>query len=193
MSISPPADPSGGAGDRLLLERLRAGDRAALDEIVNANWFPLVTYIQSFLDAPDPAEDVAQETFLRLWRGRRRWDPAGTVNGLLYRIARNLAIDALRRRKVRHLWLSKHGGIHDSAPPTSPESDVEEMEISAAVIRAVERLPPRRREVFKLVRFSNLSYHNVAAALGVSEQTVANHMSAALADLRRDLRDFLPD
>lgn len=178
--------------DRVLLQRLRSGDRAALDEIVGAYWSPLVGYVQAFVNAVDPAEDVAQETFLRLWQGRRRWDGGGAVKALIYRIARNLAIDYQRRTRVRRAWRTT--GVQSQARHSpGPDEDVEEAELRKAVERAIDGLPARRREVFKLVRFHDFSYREVAELLELSEQTVANHMSSALADLRRALRPFLPD
>ena len=61
-----------------------------------------------------------------------------------------------------------------------------------AVAKAVSDLPPRRREIFKLVRESGFSYAEIAEIMKISRQTVANHMSLALSDLRVMLRPFLP-
>jgi RNA polymerase sigma-70 factor (ECF subfamily) len=65
-------------------------------------------------------------------------------------------------------------------------------ELKRLAAAAVAGLPPKRREVFRLVREEGLSYKEVAEALGLSPQTVANHMSLALADLRATLRPYLP-
>lgn len=188
-----PGPPDRASADGSLLRRLRSDDEAALDEIVRAYWTPLVRYARGLLDAADAAEDVAQETFVRLWHGRERWDPHGGLNALVYRIARNLAIDEQRRRKVRLDWRS----ARQEAPArqeVDPGELAEAAELRDAVHRAIHALPERRGEVFMLARFHGMSYREIADLLGLAEQTVANHMSAALADIRRALGPYLtPD
>lgn len=187
--------PSPGPADRAsvdgsLLRRLRSDDEAALDEIVQAYWTPLVRYARSFLDAADAAEDVAQETFVRLWHGRDQWESSGGLNALVYRIARNLAIDEQRRRKVRLDWRS----ARQESPPrheVDPGELAEAGELRDAVNRAIRALPERRGEVFVLARFHGMSYREIAQVLGLAEQTVANHMSTALSDIRQALAPYL--
>jgi RNA polymerase sigma-70 factor (ECF subfamily) len=69
----------------------------------------------------------------------------------------------------------------------SPDDDLENIELRALIVEAVDSLPSRRRQVFILVRHSGLSYREAAAVLDLSTQTVANHLSLALADLRESL------
>ena len=75
--------------------------------------------------------------------------------------------------------------------PESPVAALEASEFKAAAAAAVEALPPRRREVYRLVREHGLSHERIADITGLSKQTVANHMSLALSDLRTMLRPFL--
>lgn len=178
------------SGDAVM-QRLRSGDETALDEVVRAYWAPLVRYVRSFLQATDEAEDVAQETLVRLWEGRKSLSPdRGTLNGILYKIARNLAIDEQRHRRVRVDWRASR-----TAPQPSLGQRADALaiagELQDAVDRAVKDLPARRREVFFLARFHDFTYREIAEVLGLAEQTVANHMSAALADLRQALAPFL--
>ena len=79
------------------------------------------------------------------------------------------------------------------ASEATPDRDVELSELDQAVASAIRKLPPRRREIFKLVRKSGFSYAEIAGIMGISRQTVANHMSLALSDLRVLLRPFLPE
>jgi RNA polymerase sigma-70 factor (ECF subfamily) len=86
--------------------------------------------------------------------------------------------------------------LHREDPDTlasvdTPDRDVELSELNQAVAKAVRELPPRCREVFKLARESGFSYAEIAEIMGLSRQTVANHLSLALSDLRVMLRPFL--
>lgn len=175
--------------DDALVRGLRAGDEACLQGLLDAHWAGVVRYAASILADPADAQDAAQEAFVRLWERRESWSIEGSVRGLLYTIARNAALDELRRRD-RHA-----AAAGESAPPTAPtpvqEAEGEELRRTAA--EAVSRLPAQRREVFRLVREHGLTHREVSEVLGLSPQTVANHMSLALADLRRALRPYLAD
>ena len=172
--------------DLSLMRRLRAGDEQALATLLSAHWTPVVSYAFGLLGRWDKAEDVAQDAFVRLWARRKKWS-SGSVGALVHRIARNAALDVLK--SPRHA-----AGREDPdmlASDDSPDRDVELSELNQAVSTAVGNLPPRRREIFKLVRESGFSYAEIAEIMEISKQTVANHMSLALTDLRVVLRPFL--
>src|SRR5688500_9093413 len=78
--------------DTSLLARLAADDASALDALLVRHWSPLTTFLARLTGSVDAAEDAAQETFCRLWERRRSWRPAGSVVGLLYRLARHIEI-----------------------------------------------------------------------------------------------------
>jgi RNA polymerase sigma factor (sigma-70 family) len=173
--------------DRDLLERSLDGDAEALDELIGRHWSSMVDYTASLLNADnDDAQDIVQEVFLRLWEKRVKWQPVGTVRGFLFGVARNLA-------RNRRRWLSVRGNAASSLRaflqpvhrPSSPLELLEDAEQRALLEAMVARLPKRRKEVFLLVRLHGFSYGEVAEALDLSPQTVANHVSAALSDLRK--------
>jgi RNA polymerase sigma-70 factor (ECF subfamily) len=174
--------------DLALLSRIRRADTGALGILLERHWAPVVRYVLGLLDSRDAAEDIAQETFVRLWERREAWKLEGSVRALLFRVARNLSLDELRRR-------SAHERIARSAPrkplQLAPDEELENLELRAVLARAVDSLPQRRREVFILVHHHGLSYRETAAVLDLSPQTVANHLTLALADLRTLLRPHL--
>ena len=155
--------------------------------LVERHWAPLVRYARSVLRSTDATEDVVQEAFVRLWSLRTPL-PQDHAVGYLYRSVRNLALNERRAQRVRALWLAREA----RAVRVAAEPDDEEI-ADARVRQAVAALPRRRREVFELARFHDLSYQQIAQALGLSPQTVANHMSAAMRDLRHALRDLLDE
>jgi RNA polymerase sigma-70 factor (ECF subfamily) len=176
--------------DLSLLSRIRQGDSDALGIVLERHWPAVVRYASDILDSRDAAEDVAQETFVRLWERREAWRLEGSVRALLLRVTRNLSLDELRRRSARHKTARSA-----PQPPLRllPDEELEHRELRSILTRAVDSLPERRREVFVLVRHYGLSYRETAAVLDLAPQTVANHLTLAVADLRRLLRPYLYD
>jgi len=172
------------ADERYLVSRLKAGEAAALEELVARYHRPLVLHASRLLDDLDVAQDIAQEVFIRLWQGRRGLRPE-TVRAYVYRLAHNLAVDELRKRSVRARPLPIHR--ETPAPPATPADVVAEKDLDEVVTRAIARLPPRRREVFVLSYFHQLSYQEIGSVMRISPETVKIHMAHALADLRASL------
>lgn len=143
----------------------------------------------SFLGSTDDAKDVAQEAFIRLWEQHSRLRPSGSVRAYLYQIARNLAINERKRRAL-------HGTLAAEVEPPSvptPATDLEAADLHAIVDHAIASLPDRRREAFVLAHLQSLPHREIAETMGISPQTVANQISAALADLRRMLAPLLKE
>ena len=168
---------------------MAAGDAAALALLMRAYWPLLVVYADRVLNQRDAAEDIAQESFVRLWQGRVSWRSEGSVRAFLYRVARNLALNERRRAQVR---VNAAPLLSESQrDPVHLADALEEDDLSAAVERAIARLPERRRQIFCLARFHGMSYAEIAVVMQLSPQTVANQMSAAMADLRDLLSPLL--
>lgn len=178
--------------DRALTEGLCGGDPEAFDAAVREYWPRLIAYATRLLDhTRGQADDVVQEALVRLWEHRRELRPSTGSLPYLYRLVRNLALDECRQHTTRRRWLES-----DSAQPRHPATPLEVVEVEElrmATARAIDRLPPRRREVFVLAHLHDLSYREIADIMGISSQTVANQLSAALADLRASLGAFLTE
>jgi RNA polymerase sigma-70 factor (ECF subfamily) len=167
-----------------LLARIRKGDARALGVILERYWIHVVRHAAAILGSVGAAEDVAQETFVRIWERRDSWELRGSVRGLLFMISRNLSLDEKRRQRIHDRAITSVSGV--SRLPT-PEEHCARAELDRAYGRAIANLPERRREVYLLVRHHGLSHQEVAQALELSKQTVANHMRLALIDLRQSL------
>jgi RNA polymerase sigma-70 factor (ECF subfamily) len=137
----------------------------------------------------DP-QDVVQDAFVRLWARRESLREDGSLKALLYTSVRNACLDRLRADRRQKDF--RRVGPPPPSPPT-PYENVQGAELHRMAARAVSSLPQKRQEVFRLIREEGLSYREVAMILEISEQTVANHMSLALADLRTALRPFLAE
>ncbi len=175
--------------DGVLMERIRSGDGEALGIIVKRHWSPLVAYSARMVGSVDVAEEVAQETFVRLWEGRGRWNPGGSVQGFLFRTARNLALAVVRHLEVRRRTEPAIRHALEGHTP-SPLQHVVDRELQDAVRVALSRLPPKRQQAIELVRLRGMSLDEAAEVMGLSRQTVANYISLGLSDLAAVLKDF---
>jgi RNA polymerase sigma-70 factor, ECF subfamily len=191
-TASPPALVAGSndaVSDRDLLDRIARGEVAALDVALARYWPLMVSYLAGLLGARDAAEDVAQETFYRLWERRDRLRADGSLRGFLYQVAHNLAITEQRRIRARTRSLE---AVSAEAPRFTPPAETADDVLAASLEHAIGALPARRREILILRSVHELSYKEIAHALGIAPQTVGNQFSAALATLRRTLGHLLP-
>ena len=176
--------------DNELLGRLRVGDPTALREVLKRSLPALRLYAERILGGSGDPEEAVQEAFIRLWTHRERWRGEASIRSLLYSITRNAALDEIRRRK-REVPFSEEPLLSPRCECPSPLVRLEEEELRRAAEEAISRLPPRRQEIFRLVREGGLTYREVAEVLDLSPQTVANLMSLALKDLRASLGPIL--
>jgi RNA polymerase sigma-70 factor (TIGR02960 family) len=190
----------GGAGDPVVAAA-RAGDEAAFAELVERHRRELHVHCYRMLGSFDEAEDMVQETLLRAWRGRERFEGGPGFRAWLYRIATNACLDALRssRRRVRSLrsfaevpWLQPYPDrLLDELAPSDTEPDavvVARETIELTYLAVIQLLPPRQRAVVILRDVLGWSAAETAATL---DMTVAA-ANSALQRARATLRERLP-
>ena len=183
--------PSAGQ-DHSWFVRLATDDTSCLDELLQLHWAPILAYVKSLIGDRDESQDIAQEAFVYLWEGRKRWTTSGSIRALLYRAARSRSLNSVRHDRV----CARNGSLLEALQreqhwtPT-PLQLLEHAELRSAIQEAIETLPPRRREVFLLGYLHGCRHAEIAEVMRISEQTARNHMSAALSDLRRILEPFL--
>jgi RNA polymerase sigma-70 factor, ECF subfamily len=177
-----------GPSDQKLMEGIRDGSHASMQTLLRRYWGPLVSYASRFSERRDEAEDVVQETFVRIWSTRSKWTASGAVGAYLFRITQNVALNALRDRKAQQSRERRSGeDIVSASSWRTPAEDFEATSFRHEVEEAIGRLPKRRREVLVLSRFHGLTHQEIADTMGLSRQTVANHMMSALTNLRSTL------
>ncbi len=173
------------------MARIAAGDPRAFRAVAEAHTPVLLAVVRRILGNAADAEEVVQETLLRLWRHAARWDAGkGGIAGWLTRIACNLAVDRVRRTAF---WpLDEADDVADPQP--SADMRIEEAETGSRVAAAIAGLPARQRAAITLFYDAGLPGAEVARALGVSEaglwallHRARRALAASLADmLRRD-------
>lgn len=187
--------------DHALIEATRTGDEAAFAELVTRYRNQITNYIYRMINDYDSAVDLSQETFVRVYGAMERYHSSYAFSTYIYRIATNLAISELRKRK-RHRLVSLTGFFQtrDGAPPqefnppdTNPLQDVMlvDTERRAAISRAIASLPDKYRAPLVLRDVEGRSYEQISQILQTSVGTVKSRISRARALLRNKLTAYL--
>jgi RNA polymerase sigma-70 factor (ECF subfamily) len=173
-----------------LVARVRAGDQAALGAIFRAFVLPLSAFAYRSVQSRDTAAELVQDVFYRIWRGHARWEVEGSLKAYLYRATRNRVLDFLRHEKIERRWAERSVREHADEVARSHAPEDEAMETRdrvAALERALDNLPERRRLVFVLRWRDGLSHQEIADRMGVTVKTVENQLTRAIQALRERL------
>ena len=183
--------------DAALISRCQENDRDAFNEIVYRYMDRVITYVRRMVDSREDAEDLAQETFVRVYAGLTTFQSRSSLRTWVYRIATNLCIDYIRKRR-RKDWealrleargvreaLAMERACGDTA--NEPETHVMRLELSKALQRAIAELPERLRTVVVLHDVNGLPYEEIAGIIGCPLGTVKSRLFHARAALRKAL------
>jgi RNA polymerase sigma-70 factor, ECF subfamily len=161
----------------------------AFGQLVRANYGRLCNFVFHYVGSADAAEDVVQDTLVKVWRRRQQLDFDRPL-AYLYQAVRNEAISHRRRQGVRQRVIEEIG---QGDRPMAPDSGrlLERADLATAVAAAVDALPERCRLIFTMHREQGLTYAQIAEALGLSVKTVETQISRAFRALRTRLADYL--
>ena len=137
---------------------------------------PIRNYIYFLSSDSDLAEDLAQDTFIKLWDNRNKIVKS-TIKSYLYAIARNLTINHLKRDKLKYTFVSQQ---EKNPFSESPEYVLLEKEFRKKLENALAKLPDGNREVFLMNRIEGLKYTEIAERIGLSVKAVEKRMSKAI-------------
>jgi RNA polymerase sigma-70 factor (ECF subfamily) len=185
---------------RLML-RVRADDNEAFAELVELYQHRLVGIMHHLVASAEEAEDLAQEVFLRVYRGRKKYHPRSKFATWLFTIANNLAYNSLRNRKRKP---EVRLNLRDSGPlgprPAEqlaqdsgnlPMQNMQERELAQIVHTALEGLNERQRVAVVLNKFEDMNYAEIAEVMGLSTKGVKSLLSRARENLRLALKDYI--
>lgn len=178
-----------------LLRRFVAGDRSAFDRLVDIYHRPIFRFLYRIVGDWLRAEEVAQETFIRAFRGAAGFKGSYQFNTWLYTIAKNCARSDLKRaRKSRErasaVPLEDLGSAAGSRDLAGPARSAERRELSALVRRAVQELEGDQRMALILTFYEGLSYEEVAEIMGRPRGTIKSWVFRAKRRLARALSDW---
>jgi RNA polymerase sigma-70 factor (ECF subfamily) len=179
--------------DEDLIERFQRGDLYAFDLIVKRYKDQLLNFIYRFVGNQEEAEDIVQETFLRVYRKRKAYKRIAKFSTWIYTIAGNLARTELRRRKRRKLFSVTEMGYEDrdyeiSDEGHSPEREVDGVMQEEIIQKAIEKLSPKFREVIVLRDVQELSYEEISKIIDVPIGTVKSRVNRGRLRLQAQLK-----
>lgn len=167
------------------------GDKSAFEHVFKTYYQPLCNYACTLIKDLDEAEEVVQNTFFNIWNKRTALQITSSLKSYLYRAVHNDCLNKLKHGKVRVMYAEDYkssmaGGFHSSSQLLDGK------ELNVQINEAINALPEQCGLVFKLSRFEELKYSEIATHLNISVKTVENHMGKALKILREKLKDYLP-
>jgi RNA polymerase sigma-70 factor (family 1) len=172
-------------------EPISRGDKKAFEQVFKSYYALLCRYAKSLVNDLDEAEEVVQNTFYMIWNKRESLEITGSLKAYLYRAVHNDCLNKLKHLQVRkvHAEDYKHSnaGAYEDAGKV-----LQGKELRQKIEQAIAALPEQCGKVFRLSRFEELKYHEIAEQLQISVKTVENHMGKALKHMREQLKDYLP-
>jgi RNA polymerase sigma-70 factor (family 1) len=174
---------------QLLIKKLKAGDPESFSDIFSVYYKDLVFFAYSFTLELLCAEDIVQDTFVKLWEDHEKLNVTVSLKSILLKTIQNKCIDWHRHKKI----VNNHSTyIFDNSPLYEYDTDnyILRSELEESIEQAIANLPEKFREAFKMNRFEGLKYQEIAVRLNVSIRTVEVRISQALALLRKSLFDF---
>ena len=197
---APPADEAedSAAQDLSLMARIKAGDLAALETLIEAHQCRVIGTIAKMLGDEMDAEDIAQQVFIRVWKSAPRYEPTAKFTTWLFKITRNLIFNEVRRRK-RHPASSLDETVAAGDRPMqtidrnakAPDSTLLEAEMQSAIQCAIDALPEAQRMAVILRRYNDAPYEEIAEVLELTVPAVKSLLFRARTDLRKKLREYL--
>ncbi len=194
--------------DDELMERFQKGDEDAFTLLVRRHEKPLINFIAQFIGDRDSAEDLAQDTFIRIFQAAPRYKPGrAQFNTWMYHIASNLCKNELRNRarRDRH-WVDNtvkdeeedagagiESRIANAPADASYEPDVvlQRKELRDALRKAIAALPEQYREPLVLRDIQGLSYEEISKVLGIRAGTTKSRINRARLILKDKLKPFM--
>jgi RNA polymerase sigma-70 factor (ECF subfamily) len=173
--------------ERTLIERFRGGDPDAFADLVRPWHRRLVGYLARMSGDAVSADDLVQQTLIRVWRGLRSYDDRKRFGSWLFTIAHHVTVDHLRRERREPRLVPD---IPDAASTADPSSELMARELGRLLTDAIDGLPEKQRRVFALRQHGRFKFREIAELTGEPLSTVLGHMSYATAKLQRIVRDY---
>ncbi|WP_207421154.1 RNA polymerase sigma factor [Desertivirga brevis] len=168
--------------DKELLQDISAGNKAAFNILFSRYWKPLFSFVYQLCKNEEDTKDIVQDVFVYMWNHREQVFAENSILPYLNTIAKNAVMSSFRKNKVR-----LNGAellIADLQQDVRSDEQLLLNEMREGIETELSKMPANMRSCFQLSRFEDLSIREIAAKLGLSEQTVKNNISEALKRLR---------
>lgn len=172
------------------LHSIKSGDEKAFEHLFKAQYPILCGYARKYLDDTDQAEEIVQEMFFSFWQKKEKLEINTSLEAYLFRSVRNSCLNYLKHLKIREQYkLANNQEIRQKE--LEVHDNVVALELQEKIELVIEQLPPERKKIFKMSRYEELKYKEIAEKLSLSVKTVEAQMGKALKFLRLHLSDYL--
>lgn len=172
-----------------LSQKIKNGDEIAFKLLFDQFCESLVHFSFRYLQDLEAAENIVQDAFLHIWEKKENIDPHLNIKTYLYTIVKNDSFKYIRHLQVRDKYAL------ETSPNLSlvnnPDDKLIEKEFSERFYEAINKLPPKTRQVFEMAKFDNFKYQEIAEVMEISVKTVENQMGRAFRLLRESLKHLI--
>lgn len=181
-----------------LMMRVRDGDTAAFERLVELNQRAVIGTVARMLNNLDDAHDIAQQVFIRVWRSAARYEPSAKFTTWLFTITRNLVFNEMRRRTRKRevsieAQLEEQHLDHAAPERSNPDALAQQGELERAIDAAIQSLPEKQRMAVALRRYEDMPYEEICVVLGMSLPAVKSLLFRARNDLKEKLAGYLDE
>lgn len=169
--------------------------QSSFEKIYKLYYPKMFAFAKNYIQANEDAENVVQDVFVVLWEKKDELELSCTLTTYLFTLVKNRCLNYLRHKLIEEEFntqMKEELGFKLYALESLEYSYPSEKELQAVIQRALDALPERCREVFIKSRIEGLKYKEISEELGISVNTVENHIVIALKKLRVALKDYLP-
>lgn len=170
---------------------LKEGDETAFEMIFKTYYEPLCNYAFTFILDRDEAEEIVQATFLNVWEKRGTIAIETSLKAYLYRAIRNSCLNVIKHTNIKRKHAAETVFVSDKSHEAVSQSVISS-ELDQKIGDALMVLPEQCRLVFRMSRFEDLKYAEIAEQLNISIKTVENQIGKALKIMREELKEYLP-
>ncbi len=187
--------------DVSLMLRVRADEPNAFEQLVLAYQQRLVNILLPMAGSREESEDIAQETFLRVYKARKSYHPKARFSTWLFTIANNLALNSIRAKKRRPQvpFINTESGhqqqfdIDKRLPDkkSQPEISIDNAELEQVIRKALDGLNERQRMAVVLNKYEDMNYNDIALVMGLTPKAIKSLLSRARVNLREALKNYI--
>ena len=180
-----------------VVKDIQAGNIKTFEEVF-INYYPfLQKFAEGYVNNKDEASDIVQSVFLSIWERKEKLKEDTNLNNYLITLTKNQCLNYIKHLKAKQTYLQNQSYnvnellLNYYALEKLNENKLILNELSAMIESAINSLPEQCKEIFRMSRFENMKYHEIAEKLSISVKTVEKKMSISLEILRTVLKDYL--
>jgi len=174
--------------DRQIFDAIKRNDNVAYEKVFRAYYRSMTSYAFRFLGNLPDSESVVQDVFLRLWQNRMEISITSSLQNYLFKSVKNHCVNFLDHERIKTRY--QNIVIQNEADRSDYGEFFPELDLMKRIESAIEALPPKRQEIFRMAREQGLKYREIADRLGLSVKTVETQMTMALKQLRIALKVY---